>query len=309
MNRTVIHTRVRAFFLFALLATFVAIAHSCATIDYRVELTDATLAQGSATYFRLTGARSIENTPAVFTGGTVTLARTPDGTAMGLIATDIETTPGTHELTIGEGRHARTIPIEVTEGEFKTQRLSLPRKMVDLDADTLERVRREADELSLVWLTSAPKPLWDGPFAMPTEGPVTSNFGMRRILNGNPRGYHGGVDIAAPKGAPVHAAAGGQVAFTGDFYFYGRFVVIDHGLGVFTLYSHLSKVSVAAGDAVDGETVIGEVGMTGRATGPHLHFAVKVGLSRVSPERLYKVVRELDSLMRPRKAQAGETGG
>jgi hypothetical protein len=163
----------------ALLAIALILSPSCAAIDYRVELSDTTLAQGSVAYFRLSGARGIERTPAVFTGGIVRITKSPDNTALGIIATDLETRPGFHELTIGTGRHMKKTTVEVTEGGYGTQRLRLPTNMVDFDPETLQRINREAAEISLVWLASNTEPLWTGPFVMPAKGPVTSRSTSR----------------------------------------------------------------------------------------------------------------------------------
>ena len=109
-------------------------------------------------------------------------------------------------------------------------------------------------------------------------------------MNNNPRPPHSGMDIAAPMNTPVKAANGGKVVFTGNFYFNGKFVVIDHGVGVFTLYAHLNKIIAKTGEIVKKGETIGKVGSTGRSTGAHLHFGVKVGSVRVSPQSLFEIL-------------------
>ncbi|MGH7819773.1 MAG: M23 family metallopeptidase, partial [Candidatus Binatia bacterium] len=125
-----------------------------------------------------------------------------------------------------------------------------------------------------------------GPFVMPAEGPAGSPFGLRRFFNGEPRSPHAGIDIKAPSGAPVHAANRGRVALADELFFTGKTVVLDHGLGLFTLYVHLSEIAVEPEAIVEKGARVGRVGATGRATGPHLHFAARIGEARVDPEAL-----------------------
>ena len=112
------------------------------------------------------------------------------------------------------------------------------------------------------------------------------NFGARRVFNGKTRSRHAGLDVAAPAGAPVVAAAGGRVALAGNFYFSGGSVVLDHGEGLFTMYFHLSRLDVKEGETVAAGQLLGAVGATGRATGPHLHWAARLGSARIDPAAL-----------------------
>jgi murein DD-endopeptidase MepM/ murein hydrolase activator NlpD len=120
-------------------------------------------------------------------------------------------------------------------------------------------------------------------FITPVEGRISSPFGKRRILNDQPRSPHSGLDIAAPEGTPIKAAAAGIVRATGDYFFNGNTVLIDHGQGLITMYCHLSKIKVELNATVEQGEVIGLVGQTGRVTGPHLHFSVNLNQARVDP--------------------------
>lgn len=187
------------------------------------------------------------------------------------------------------GRPARSVNGTVQLGgrDFPVQRLTLPTPMVDLDPETERRAVAEGQTLRSLYRTITPERLWRGPFMRPvtTIEPGTG-FGSRRIINGQPRAPHSGTDYSAPRGAPVVSVNDGRVALVADYFFPGRLVVVDHGLGLYTLYFHLDETRVEIGERVVRGQPVGTVGSTGRATGPHLHFGVQVGAARVDPERL-----------------------
>jgi murein DD-endopeptidase MepM/ murein hydrolase activator NlpD len=159
--------------------------------------------------------------------------------------------------------------------------------MVDLDPETERRAVSEGERLRTLYRTITPERLWRGRWTRPVAGPEPgTGFGSRRVINGQPRAPHTGIDFAAPKGTPVVAVNSGRVALLGDFFFPGRFVALDHGLGLYTLYFHLDTVSVTDGERVERGQTIGTVGSTGRATGPHLHFGAQAGPARIDPAAL-----------------------
>ena len=183
-------------------------------------------------------------------------------------------------------RHARG-DVRLAGREFSVQWLTLPEKMVDLDPETERRALAEGETLRTVYRTVTPERLWHGGFVRPlTATEPGSGFGSRRIINGKPRAPHAGTDYAAPRGTPVVVINDGRVALVGEYFFPGRLVVVDHGLGLYSLYFHLDEIGVVPGERVTRGQPIGTVGATGRATGPHLHFGVQVGAARVDPERL-----------------------
>ncbi|HEX6988166.1 MAG TPA: M23 family metallopeptidase [Bacillota bacterium] len=149
-----------------------------------------------------------------------------------------------------------------------------------------DRLQADAVRTQAARSRSAPEPLWDGPFAMPLGGRRSSEFGVIRMLNGTPTGRHSGLDLAAPEGTPVRAAATGRVVLADWLYVTGGTVIVDHGLGVFTSYAHLSRIAVTEGQRVRQGDVLGDVGATGFATGPHLHWSAWVGHTPVNPEDL-----------------------
>jgi len=174
----------------------------------------------------------------------------------------------------------------ISPREFDVQELTLPKGMAEFDKPTLARIGAEAAELSRRFSRVTP-PRWRTPFLPPVEEYRPTNFGARRVINGDRRMPHSAVDIRLPAGTPVRAIADGRVAFAGEQFFGGRSVVIDHGGGVFSVYYHLKEFSVVEGKEISRGDRIGSVGATGRATGPHLHFGVRVPGGRVDPTLLF----------------------
>ncbi len=209
-----------------------------------------------------------------------------------LIGVDLEQPPGTvlvhAEAVDGSGRVLRgQAPLLILDARFPVQRLSAPRPFVELDAASLERVDREKAVLDRLWETLTPERFWRGPFRVPLEGAGPgAGFGERRIINGEPRSPHTGTDYSAPAGAPVLAANAGTVALVADHFFAGRLVILDHGLGLYTMYFHLQESLVQPGRRMERGQPIARVGSTGRATGPHLHWGARLQGARIDPREL-----------------------
>ena len=217
-----------------------------------------------------------------------------DGQAT-LLGIDLETKSGAHPwrvavLETGQEPRALKGTIKVAPRHFSVQRLTVPRSMADLDPETERRAVAESARLQTLFRTITSERLWRGWFVRPVPGtdPGTG-FGARRVINGQPRMPHSGLDFAAPLGAAVVAANSGRVALVADYFFPGRLVAIDHGLGLYTLYFHLQTVSVAEDERVERGQPIGTVGTTGRVTGPHLHFSAQIGPARVDPAALLRL--------------------
>ena len=192
-------------------------------------------------------------------------------------------TPQTLSVRAGEGP-AREIAFALGTKRYGEQRLTVARRHVDLSPQDLARHERERTRLAEVSgrFTTSREPA-SLVLASPVEGPRSSSFGLRRIFNGEKRNPHSGMDIAASAGTPVLAAAAGIVADTGDYFFSGNTVILDHGLGFQTLYCHLSAIETAVGALVEAGAPVGRVGATGRVTGAHLHFSVYLNAMQVDP--------------------------
>jgi murein DD-endopeptidase MepM/ murein hydrolase activator NlpD len=184
----------------------------------------------------------------------------------------------------------RKIEFNVVAKSYPVQRLTLTDdKMVNPPPDELARIDREMALMKAQYDLFTPLTVSPFPLTLPAVGPVSSNFGLRRILNGEPRSPHAGIDVAAKIGAPVTAPAPGRVALTGSFYFNGNTIFVDHGGGLISMVCHLSAIEVHDGDMVTRGQRIGRVGMTGRATGPHLHWSVSLNGERVDPRIALKL--------------------
>jgi murein DD-endopeptidase MepM/ murein hydrolase activator NlpD len=209
-----------------------------------------------------------------------------------LLGVDLDLKPETYTLAIAGKTQAAedftcAASIDVHEGKFATESLKVAPNFVEPNPEQAARAEAERQRLRAIYATITPERLWDGPFRYPLTGVTTGgNFGKRRILNGKAGSPHGGVDFPAPMGTPVYAAQRGRVVLAEPLYFSGNTVVVDHGLGIYTLYAHFESFAVQAGDLVDTGALLGKVGATGRVTGPHLHWGVTVNRARANPLQL-----------------------
>lgn len=201
-----------------------------------------------------------------------------------LVGIPLDTLPGRATLVVYEPDRARTVRFRVRPHHYPTQRITLKNKqMVTPTPKQLQRIDRELTRIHSDLRHWSPALHVDVAFRTPLKGTLTSPFGARRILNGKPREPHSGIDIAAPQGTPVRAPAAGNVLDTGDYYFNGKTVFLDHGRGLVTMYCHLSRIDVRRGQRVKTGQIIGKVGHTGRVTGPNLHWGVSLDGALVNP--------------------------
>jgi murein DD-endopeptidase MepM/ murein hydrolase activator NlpD len=204
-----------------------------------------------------------------------------------LVAVALDTKPGSYTLEVramrpGGQQSSATAVLTVQPKQFETRKLSVSSRFVDPPASESARIEREAKRLASLFVGSSPR-LWRGSFAAPVPGRATSSFGRLSVFNGQPRGRHQGADFTAAVGTPVRAPNTGRVVLAEDLYFSGNTVVLDHGAGLFSLFAHLSRIGVEPGSTAGRSDVLGEAGATGRVTGPHLHWAVRLGEVSVDP--------------------------
>lgn len=234
-----------------------------------------------------------------FMGRTVPFFRDAEGERagefIGLVGIDLQDAPGSHELLVemkGNGRdrpRRLSYSVLVLKEKFPVQHLSLPKSMVDLDDETLARVQSEQEQVRALLDTASPERRWSAGFIEPVHGTISGAFGRMRMINGQPRNPHNGEDIATQTGTAVVAMNDGIARLTVDHFFSGKGLFMDHGLGLYSMYFHLSEILVRDGDPIRRGQVIGKVGATGRASGPHLHWGVRLNGARVDPYALLRL--------------------
>jgi murein DD-endopeptidase MepM/ murein hydrolase activator NlpD len=176
--------------------------------------------------------------------------------------------------------------IAIAAKSFPEQRLTVESKFVNPPASSMKRIEREKKRLGAIYARRTELPPPTSPFVRPVPGEPTSEFGTRRIFNGEPRAPHPGIDLHAASGTPVAVSGPGRVALAEDLYYSGGTVIIDHGLGLITVYAHLSKIETKEGATVAAGDIVGLSGATGRVTGPHLHWGARVGEAIFDPRAL-----------------------
>ena len=205
-----------------------------------------------------------------------------------LVGIDLNTKPGGYllrfELFEQDRIFARTDHrITVKKKNFPTRRLNLPEKFVTPPKASLARIKRESRLVSGIFAETGSQRRWSGFFLRPVPGRANSSFGKRSILNGKPRSPHSGTDFRASRGTPVKSPNAGVTVMAQNLYYAGNTVILDHGQGLYSYFAHLDDFTVKKGDLVERGDLIGHVGSTGRVTGPHLHWSVRLRKARVDP--------------------------
>lgn len=208
-----------------------------------------------------------------------------------LIGIDLQTRPGRYRLvatgTDRQGkRSSASVAIRVLAKKFPARRLAVDEKFVTPPDEALERIEKERALVQNIFADASPERFWRGSFLKPVPGQVISAFGKRNFYNGKARDPHAGVDYQGAEGTPIAAPGGGKVVLARDLYYAGNTVILDHGLGLYSYLAHMSEFSVKEGDAVAAGDIIGRIGATGRVTGPHLHWTVRLAGARIDPVSL-----------------------
>lgn len=229
-------------------------------------------------------AAATDDKPAVtYNGAPVLVLKQPAGW-VAVVGLNLDTQPGEAVIDVQPaGKDARKVPIKVVDKAYRRQSLKVAPGQVNLSPeDDARSTAEQAKVRAAITQFSATVPATLR-LAQPIPGPRSSSFGLRRVFNGESRRPHSGMDIAAPTGTPIKAPLAGKVVDTGEYFFNGGNVVVDHGSGFMTMYCHLSKIGVVVGQELKKGDVLGEVGATGRVTGPHLHWNVILNGSSVDP--------------------------
>jgi len=251
-----------------------------------------TAAQGSAVQLKVPNEPRTRSVQVVWKEKRVPAFRVDDVWTT-LLGIDLDTKPGTHAaellLTMSDGSvERREIAIKVAARKFPVTRLKVEPRYTQLSKTNLERTGRESKEVGEIYAKITTELVPDEVFIVPIPGGSGTNFGERRVFNGQARAPHSGADLRAATGTPVHATNRGRVVLAKNLFFTGNTVIVDHGLGIYSLYAHLSRLDVKLGVVVKNNQIVGLAGATGRVTGPHLHWAIRMQGARVDPFSLLK---------------------
>ena len=221
----------------------------------------------------------------------------PDAVYCGLVGIPISTAPQKAsielEWTDARGRHKARVAVNIVAGNYRKESLKVAPRHVKPSPKSLQRIKAEKTEIRRIYASSNKSRLWYGTFERPLAGDITSIFGTQRLFNGELQSYHRGTDLRAKTGTPVRASNSGIVGLAKNLYYSGNIVIVDHGKGLFTNYAHLSKIQVRAGQHIARGEQIGLSGSTGRVSGPHLHWGVKISGAYVDPIQFMGVISDL----------------
>ena len=237
---------------------------------------------GGVVTFRIPGA--LDERPLVKSGDLPVMVLREGTGWLAILGLSLDTEPGQFAIDVEQpGHNARKISFTVQPKQYRTQQLKVAPGQVNLSPENDERVAREQEKTRAAMAMHSPEAPATLRLQPPVYGPRSSSFGLRRVFNGESRRPHSGMDIAAPSGTPIKAPLAGKIIDTGEYFFNGGNVMIDHGQGLVTMYCHLSRIRVELGQVVKLGDVIGDVGATGRVTGPHLHWGVILNRTSVDP--------------------------
>jgi murein DD-endopeptidase MepM/ murein hydrolase activator NlpD len=283
----VISQRIRAAVLIPAIACGVelAFARSQGQRPLLVSLAPATLQPGDVARVDISGANGDEQITGTWLGQALVFhydERQQQWRALAGI--DLDMKPGAYLLRIDRrgGAAPTTRTLRVVPKQFRVRRLQVPGSFVDPPPEALEQIARDSAMLAEAYARISPR-RWAGAFVLPVDGQPTSNFGTRSYYNGQRRSPHAGVDFVGAPGTPIRAANRGEVVVASPMYFTGNTIVVDYGDRLFSVFAHLSELHAKVGDIVEPTTIVGLVGATGRVTGPHLHWSIRLNGARVDP--------------------------
>ena len=225
---------------------------------------------------------------ATFRGEQIIFSHGESGLLIALVPVDINTPPKKYSISITEGGKKQSASVVVNPSTFKTINLTLPEGKVTLSPENQKRVEKEYILQKKIWSKSTGRS-WQGQFMQPLDTEISTEFGVKRIMNKKKTSIHRGMDFRGKTGTPVKAVNSGTVVLSKDLFYGGNTLIVDHGMGLYSVYMHLSGFNVTEGKKVDNGQIIGFVGSSGRATGPHLHLSVKLNGISVNPESLFRL--------------------
>jgi murein DD-endopeptidase MepM/ murein hydrolase activator NlpD len=272
--------------------SFLAIFFSSTiALALQVEVSPRELFPGDPFLIKVSRVDTSQRIAASIAGKEIPFSSCGEDCVMGIGVVDPETKPGDYVVSTQFGPQQLSTTLSVKKAEYPEQHLKLPEKQVTLSLEDLARTKKEAEKLKDLWLRNTER-LFQGGFIIPLPNPISTVYGARRIFNNKTISIHGGIDIKGSQGEEVRASNHGTIVLAENLFFGGNTVVIDHGLGIYTIYMHLDRVKALHGQIVSKGDVIGFVGSSGRSTGPHLHFGAKIMAVNANPLSLTKLKLE-----------------
>ena len=273
--------------LFFLVIPGLIVPASSSAKPVHAEISPKKISPGDAFIIRVTGVENGRPISASFGKAEISFGNCGEGCYLAIWAVDIQTKPKAYNVNVTAGKKKIKLKLLVKKTKFPELHLSLPDEKVFPSPDDLDRVEKENKKLKDIWQNVSEK-LWEGKFIAPLENEISTVFGTKRVMNEKWTSVHRGMDIRGKEGEQVRASNSGKVVLSEELFYGGNTLVLDHGQGIFSIYMHLSGFNVKSGDIVSKGDAIGLVGSSGRSTGPHLHFGVKVAGINVNPSLIDK---------------------
>ena len=255
---------------------------------FQVRVEPHTVESGDPFLIRIIGLDKELYPEASFAGRTLSFVRCGEDCSAAIGAADVTLKPGRYKITVSSGKKKKRVYITVRHYAAPVIHIALPPDKATLSPGDEERVVREEYLLKTLWKEQTDK-MWKGSFELPLQNGISAQFGVKRIINKEKISFHRGIDIRGGKGEEVRASNNGTIVLSEDLFFGGNTLIVSHGMGIFTVYMHLDRFCRNAGEKVLKGDIIGFVGSTGRSTGPHLHFGVKVQDASVNPVAFTKL--------------------
>jgi len=274
--------------LFSFAALWVLSSGVSSAYAFEIHAEPSAIMPGDAFIVRVSGVKGMILPEASFSSRPLSFASCGDGCFFSIGAADSKTGPGKQMVEVKIGQEKKRLPITIRRHLFPVIQLTLPPGKVTLSQEDSERAEREDKLLKSFWTQQSEK-MWQGSFSLPMGNEISTQYGVKRIINKKKESIHGGIDIRGREGEDVRASNSGRVVLAEELFFGGNTLVLDHGMGIFTVYMHLSGFNSKLGESVSKGDVIGFVGSTGRSTGPHLHFGVKAQELSVNPVSFAKL--------------------
>jgi murein DD-endopeptidase MepM/ murein hydrolase activator NlpD len=252
------------------------------------EISPQKISPGDAFIIKVTGVKTGQPICASFGKAEIPFGSCGEGCYLAIWAVDIQTKPKAYYVHVKAGKKKIKLKLRIKKTKFPELHLSLPDEKVFPSPDDLDRVEKENNKLKDIWQNVSDR-LWEEKFIAPLENEISTAFGTKRVMNEKFTSVHRGMDIRGKEGERVRATNSGKVVLSEELFYGGNTLILDHGQGIFSIYMHLSGFNVKSGDTVAKGDAIGLVGSSGRSTGPHLHFGVKVAGINVNPNSLMKL--------------------